>query len=136
MDSPDSLQKFFSQQAFQQISLCDCLDCAINWASPAYVVNTTMRASGNSQRIALIASIPLIIWHLQIHEHDIGVVISELLDGFAPVARLRDQLHIRLGPNQPGNAVTDNRVIVRRKYSNHVLTRPFQRNNRRRKRPC
>jgi hypothetical protein len=57
-----------------------------------------------------------------IHQRDVGVVFSELLDSFAPVGRLGDQLHIRLGSNQASDAVADNLVIVRRKNSNHNLT--------------
>jgi len=136
MNSPDRVQQFFSQQAFQEIPLCARLECALHLGI------TGVRRQYNDASFGKLAANRVDrvdtahIWHLQIHERDIGVVISELLDGFAPVARLRDQLHIRLGPNQPDNAVTDNRVIVRRKYSNHVLTPPFQRNNRIRERPC
>ena len=56
-------------------------------------------------------------------------MLLELLDGFAPVGRLANEFYIRLGLNQVGDAVTDNRVIVCHKNSDHNLTPPFHRNN-------
>ena len=54
--------------------------------------------------------------HLKIHEGDVGSVSFELLERFAPVARLRDEFQIRLISNQGGKTVPQNGVVIDGKH--------------------
>ena len=58
MHVPDGVQKLLLQQALEQDACAPALSARIAWTSPLYVVKTMTRASGNSLRMAMSASMP------------------------------------------------------------------------------
>ena len=75
--------------------------------SPSNVVSITIRASGNSARIAISASIPLMSGMPEIHQRHVGPVLAEELNRVTAGRRLRDHRHV-------GLAVDDGRDPSRR----------------------
>jgi hypothetical protein len=55
---------------------------------------------------------------LQIHQRDIRLVRAELLDGFASIRCFPDQNHVCLHPDQAGNPLTNDRMVIDRKDPN------------------
>ena len=56
--------------------------------------------------------------HLQVHQRDIRVVRSELLNGIASVGCLAHQNHIGLNAYQTGDSLPHDWMVVNRKNSN------------------
>jgi hypothetical protein len=52
------------------------------------------------------------LWHLQVHQRDIGAMHSEQFERLASIGRFRDELHICLIPNQRGNAFTQKWMVI------------------------
>jgi hypothetical protein len=60
---------------------------------------------------------------LQIHERDVRLVRSELLDRFAPIRRFGDYTHVRLPTHERSNSSAQNRMIVHRQNPNRARLR-------------
>ena len=55
---------------------------------------------------------------LQVHQRDVGPMLQELLDGFLPVARLRDDEHVGLQADDPDDAFAHQPVVVHAQDAN------------------
>jgi hypothetical protein len=58
--------------------------------------------------------------HAQIHEHNLGPVLSKQLDRLKPVFRLGHYLHVRLRGNHGPQSVPHERVVIGYQYSDHA----------------
>ena len=55
---------------------------------------------------------PVELGHADVHQHDGGVEARGLVDGLDPVARLGDDLDVRLAGEQHAEACADHRLVV------------------------
>src|SRR5215472_2518478 len=60
------------------------------------------------------------IRHLQVHERDIGIVFTELLDGLMSIGSFSDNLHVRLIANESGDPFAEKGVIIYYENSNRL----------------
>ena len=58
------------------------------------------------------------VWHLQVHQRDVRMILLELLDCLGSGPGLRDHLHVRFIVDQPGYPIPQQRMIVRGQDSN------------------
>lgn len=71
------------------------------------------------------------VWHLEIHERDIGTMDPKLLDRVQPVGRFGHETHVWLGPDEHGDALAQEWMIVDRENPNvpricaHQSPRPY-----------
>src|ERR1700682_1409839 len=91
MDSPDGLHQLLSQQTFQEINTSAGLERTLDLDIPGIGRQYDNARFGKltANRVDRVDAGH--IRHLQIHECDVRVVSSELLDGLPTIGRLRDQ---------------------------------------------
>ena len=77
-----------------------------------------MRASGNSARIVIVASTPVHVRHLEVHQGDVGAEAAELFDRFAAVGGLADERDVGFVSDERRDTFPQERVVVDREHAN------------------
>src|SRR5271157_218160 len=118
MDGTDGVQQFLMQSILQQVSLSPCLECTEN----LYIAGVG-RQHNNSCVGKLVANSnecvdAIHLWHLQVHQRDVGMERTELLDSLAPGGRFSYHNHVRLNANETGDPFAHKGMVINCENSN------------------